>query len=260
MELVKLVKYLEKSQWQIPTNPVPNKPILTREKLQKLIIKKGDFQSQTLGTTGTPLIIQKSKLTFNWREATNIRFVQWFGWNPKLSLAIIKSDIIKPGFQTTWGNTYNNIFGTSGNLHTHPITGDFNTWLQGINPHYLSTYPSILDKIDYSKLTNLKGIKTTGEVSQSQSPRVADVYSAAEVGNIAIQCPTNKEAYHIMENINVEILDDMDQPTNIGRVVVSDLSSSYLHRYDIGDYAELGKCNCGRGLPVIKKILGRHKI
>ena len=29
-------------------------------------------------------------------------------------------------------------------------------------------------------------------------------------------------------------------------------------RYDIGDYAELGEpCSCGRGLPVIKKIMGR---
>ena len=29
-------------------------------------------------------------------------------------------------------------------------------------------------------------------------------------------------------------------------------------RYDIGDYAEAGEpCPCGRGLPVIKKILGR---
>jgi len=31
-------------------------------------------------------------------------------------------------------------------------------------------------------------------------------------------------------------------------------------RYDIGDYAEVGEpCSCGRGLPVLKRILGRAR-
>lgn len=33
-----------------------------------------------------------------------------------------------------------------------------------------------------------------------------------------------------------------------------------LLRYDLGDYAEVGEpCPCGRGLPVLKHILGREK-
>ena len=33
-----------------------------------------------------------------------------------------------------------------------------------------------------------------------------------------------------------------------------------LLRYEIGDYAELGEpCPCGRGLPVLKRILGREQ-
>jgi phenylacetate-CoA ligase len=33
-----------------------------------------------------------------------------------------------------------------------------------------------------------------------------------------------------------------------------------LIRYEIGDYAEVGKpCECGRGLPVLNRILGRQR-
>jgi phenylacetate-CoA ligase len=33
-----------------------------------------------------------------------------------------------------------------------------------------------------------------------------------------------------------------------------------LLRYDVGDYAEVGEaCTCGRGLPVIRRILGRRQ-
>ena len=55
------------------------------------------------------------------------------------------------------------------------------------------------------------------------------------------------------------LLDEDDKPTVRGRVVVTDLMSTYLHRYDIGDYAEIGECSCGRGLQTIKKILGRER-
>ena len=33
-----------------------------------------------------------------------------------------------------------------------------------------------------------------------------------------------------------------------------------LIRYDVGDYAEVGEpCPCGRGLPVLRRILGRRR-
>jgi phenylacetate-CoA ligase len=44
--------------------------------------------------------------------------------------------------------------------------------------------------------------------------------------------------------------------------VVSDLLNlaTPLIRYDIGDYAEIGpRCPCGRGLPTLKRILGRER-
>ncbi len=48
----------------------------------------------------------------------------------------------------------------------------------------------------------------------------------------------------------------------MGRMVVTPLHNFAmpLIRYDIGDYAEVGKvCPCGRGLPVLARIMGRAR-
>ena len=94
---------------------------------------------------------------------------------------------------------------------------------------------------------------------------VADMYSCEEAGYIALQCPKH-EHYHIQsENILVEVLDEHDKPCRpgeIGRVVLTTLHNFAmpLIRYEILDYAEVGgECPCGRGLPVLKRIVGRQR-
>ena len=94
---------------------------------------------------------------------------------------------------------------------------------------------------------------------------VVDLYSAREVNVVALQCPDNPH-YHVQsEAIFVEVLDDNRQPCapgQIGRVVVTPLHNfaTPLIRYEIGDFAEFGElCSCGRGLPVLKRIMGRAR-
>ena len=84
-----------------------------------------------------------------------------------------------------------------------------------------------------------------------------------EDGYLALQCPQH-EHYHVQaEGVLLEVLDDTGAPCvpgQVGRVVVTPLHNFAmpLVRYDIGDYAEAGEpCACGRGLPVLKRILGR---
>jgi phenylacetate-CoA ligase len=63
----------------------------------------------------------------------------------------------------------------------------------------------------------------------------------------------------------VEVLDDDGRacsPGQIGRVVVTPLHNFAmpLIRYETGDFAELGApCACGRGLPVLARVLGRDR-
>jgi phenylacetate-CoA ligase len=65
------------------------------------------------------------------------------------------------------------------------------------------------------------------------------------------------------ESVFVEVVDAAGRPVptgESGRVLVTSLHNfaTPLLRYEIGDHAETGAaCPCGRGLPVLTRILGR---
>jgi phenylacetate-CoA ligase len=159
-------------------------------------------------------------------------------------------------------------------------------WLRREPPGYLLIYPSVLDGI-------LRRLEATGEhlpptlrhvqsIGEILAPElrarcldvlgvpVVDTYSAEEVGYIAIECPSQtglpRPGYHVQaERHQVEILDDAGRPCEVGqtgRVVITDLHNfaTPMLRYEIGDYAEVGApCACGRGLPVLARIIGRRR-
>ena len=249
---------MEKSQWEKRAHPPLKGRILKRFDLQAMSPPKGDFVSKTSGSTGIPVEVQRTHLSSLWWKATNLREALWHKRDLTLPFAVIRPHVMEESFRPNWGSTFS-ILGKTGPLYAHPVRGNLNEWLLKIQPGYLTTFPSILETIDLTRLTRLKGIKTTGETLHNKNSLIADMYSSEEVGTIAIQCPENPEVYHVMENIILEILDEEDNPANVGRVVITDLTSQYLYRYDIGDYAEIGECFCGRGLQTIKKILGRRR-
>ena len=94
---------------------------------------------------------------------------------------------------------------------------------------------------------------------------IIDNYSATEIGIIAQQCPDNESLHVQVENVRVEVLDEKGNPCKpgtVGRVIITTLPNfaSPLIRYEIGDYAEVGdSCSCGRTLPVLARIMGRHR-
>jgi phenylacetate-CoA ligase len=151
-------------------------------------------------------------------------------------------------------------------------------WLERQQPDYLLSYPSNLASLAEACITNpiqlknLRSISTLGEIltpkhrqlfRQVWGVETHDVYSAEEVGFMAVQCPTG-EHYHVQsEHVIIEVIDKNGlpcKPGESGRVVVTSLNNfaKPLIRYVIGDLAEVGPaCVCGRGLPVINKISGR---
>jgi phenylacetate-coenzyme A ligase PaaK-like adenylate-forming protein len=94
---------------------------------------------------------------------------------------------------------------------------------------------------------------------------VVNSYSAKEIGAIALQCPEHGRMHIQSESLLVEILDETGRacgPGEIDRMVISDLHNFAmpLILYEIGDYAEMGEpCPCGRGLPVLQRVLGRTR-
>ena len=153
-------------------------------------------------------------------------------------------------------------------------------WLRAQNPSFLLTYPSVIHALARHFMTrgetlpDLREVCSYGEILEPRvrddcrralGVEIVDMYSTQEVGYVAMQCP-EFEHYHVQaETQLVEVLDKKGRackPGEVGKIVVTPLHNFAmpLIRYDIGDYAEIGEpCPCGRGLPVLKRILGRQR-
>lgn len=93
---------------------------------------------------------------------------------------------------------------------------------------------------------------------------VFDRYGSREVGDIACECEKHKGLHVSMFTHYVEILNKNLQPCREGEIgdIYITLLTNYtmpLIRYKIGDLAVYTdkKCSCGRGLPLIKNVIGR---
>ncbi|MBI3860371.1 MAG: phenylacetate--CoA ligase family protein [Planctomycetia bacterium] len=97
-----------------------------------------------------------------------------------------------------------------------------------------------------------------------QAP-VFETYGSREFMLIGGECEQHAGLHLTHEDLLVEIVDDEGQPTPVGRegnVVITDLTNYGMPfiRYQNGDRAIAGSepCPCGRGLPLLKKVVGRQ--
>jgi phenylacetate-CoA ligase len=240
----------------------------------------------TSGSTGRPVRVLKTALTGFFWDAITLRAHEWADWDAAGRLGAIKwypdgvasypDGLPHPD----WGSPYSMIChsGPSCALSISATIAQQAEWLARLQPDYLTVFPTLLPDLIREcagrglQLTQLRQLRTIGESLDSATRAlcrerwqvgVQDVYSAQEVGYIALQCPAH-EHYHVQsECVRVEVLDQNGAacgPGQTGRVVVTALHNFAmpLVRYAIGDYAEVGTpCPCGRGLPVLRRILGR---
>jgi len=233
-----LVDYLERSQYETLIRPTVDSdtPIMTRHDLRtkcEPFINETQMVSRTSGSTGIPLVVPKNNLSVMWHSATNVRELKWRKWRLDLRMVAILARIKEDKLV---GKVWLKKLDTMQNLQK---------FLEGVQPHYLYTYPSIIAMLDLSKLTELIDIRSVGEIG-------ATSYTSEETGTIALQCPDNPAVYHIMENIIVEV--DVTHG-----ILITDLTNPLICRYAIGDHVELGTeaCVCARTLQTITKIKGR---
>ena len=237
------------------------------------------LESRTSGATGAPVRVVRTALTqLLWRALT-LRDHLWHRRDLAGKLAVIRQGI-KPGTARSWGPATEDVVETGPCAMLTPASSiaEQLDWLERERPEYLLTYPSSLAELARLSLqrgARLRGLREARAIGEALAPEtrqlcrdawgvpVSDFYSAQEAGYIALQCPRH-EHYHVQsESVRVEILDDADRPCapgQVGRVVVTDLHNFAmpLIRYELGDYAEAGEpCGCGRGLPVLRRILGR---
>ncbi len=272
-------------------------PLLTREALVEMgtsvnchIVPQAHQPSQNVQTSGSTGQIVKVKRTamnhLTWMALT-MRDHFWHRRDFGQILSVIRANVQARDDDAVarregWGIPVSLLFET-GPAYCQPLSlsvGEQAKWLLRRNPRYLLTYPTNLDALldEFTRMgqfpTGLTEVRSIGETLSGElkarcenefGVRAVDMYSAQEVGVIALQCPVSG-LYHVQaESLIVEVLNEDGAPCRegeIGRVVVTDLHNfaAPIIRYEIRDYAEVGgPCPCGRGLPTLKRILGRRR-
>lgn len=241
----------------------------------------------TSGSTGKPIRAVRSQMWELLWSAFTVREHLWHRRDLAAKLAVIrysdKGKALWPEGRRydSWGFSTGEICTTgpcvSLNITT-PVERQLE-WLAREQPDYLLTHPTMLDRLlradDDFKPARLQQVLTISEIlapglrtlcRERWGVGVVDTYSTRECGYLAFQCPDH-EHYHLQaESALVEIVDASGAPVapgGTGRVIVTPLHNLAMPmlRYELGDYAELGDgpCPCGRGLPVIRQILGRRQ-
>lgn len=266
-------------------------PLLRRAEIQEMgeaLVSKSPpkdhgrlIEHTTSGSTGRPIRAWWTELTQFFWHAMTLRDHLWHEHDFSGKLAVIRSKI-RAGASQGWGPSTDVAFKT-GKAVGLDIKTDIKSqlhWLRDQAPTYLLSHPSnihALAKLSLAEgiaIPSLKEVRTFGETVTPELRQacrnawgagVVDAYSSEEIGYMAMQCPKH-EHYHILsEAVLLEVLNEDDKPCEpgeIGRVVVTTLHNFAmpLIRYEILDFAEVGEpCSCGRGLPVLKRIVGRQR-
>lgn len=238
------------------------------------------FEIATSGSTGTPLAVYKTDLAMRFWDAITLRDSLWRGRDVSGKLAVIRVGLTQ-GTSDSWGPAYAGYAtGPCVYFDARSDTDSQLDWLRAEKPAVLLTHASNLRMLAVRSLERDIGLPELSEarsyseqlapdlvdlVGRAWNVGVSDLYSANEVGYVALGCPESS-LYHLQaEDVLVEIVGDDGRPCSegeSGRVIVTSLHNFAmpLLRYDLGDYATAGPlCTCGRTLPTIERILGRTR-
>lgn len=281
----------------IPDEVWQSIPILSREDIQRFgrelrVLRPGTQTKtrpifmKTSGSSGRPVEILKTPLAQIYWRAITIRDHLWHERDPREVMATIRHMDGDRGKAPNGirGGRWDGGFITKGEYGEHamlalstPVDKQVR-WLEKVNPSYFMSYPSMLRELaDHAQahgwgIPNLKEIRTLSEMLTPETRAhiegtfgvpVHDMYSCKEAGYMALQAPQGHHLLVQSEVAKVEILREDGTPClpgEVGRVVVTPLHETQmpLLRYDVGDYAELGGPSpCGRGLPVLNRVMGR---
>jgi len=241
------------------------------------------LQSNTGGSTGTPLTFYRDKRCFLYREAIDIVFNRWLGFEigDWAGLAwgagqdVMKNQSLKVKLATlllhrTFFLSYEHI--------TPQSIEAFIGRIKIKKPKLVIAYPNMIYQVA-RYLTDKKiddvfvpSIVCTAEALFPHQRKLIEVafhckvferYGSREVGTVASECKYHKGMHIFSPSVYLEIIKDgkRTKPGEIGEIVITDLLNYGMPfiRYQVGDMGALGdrECECGRKLPLLEKVLGR---
>ncbi len=265
--------------------PIVNKETL-RTHIQDIAAKTEEklTKSKTGGTTGKSLEVQNFNRNIQERFAFLDDFRNHFGYELGKKTAwfsgkdlLTQRDIKKNRF---WKTDY---FYKVRYYSTFHMKEEYlKLYVEDLvkyQPEFLVGFPStILEiakyglkyKYDFPPNT-IKAIFPTAETITEESRKTVETffktkmynqYASSEGAPFIFECENGNLHVELQSGV-FEVLDEYDQPTNSGRLVVTSFTTegTPLIRYDIGDSITLEDesktCTCGNNNPLVKEILGR---
>lgn len=265
--------------------PIVNKETL-RQNIDSIVVKTTEKleKSKTGGTTGKSLEVQNFARNTQERFAFLDDFRSRFGYELGKKTAwfsgknlLTTKDINKNRFWKT--DPFHNVRYYS---TFHMKEEYLKYYVEDIikyQPEYLVGFPSTMFEIAKYGLRNnfdfpnntIKAIFPTAETITEESRKTIETffktklynqYASSEGAPFIFECENGNLHLELQSGV-FEVLDENDQPTNSGRLVVTSFTNegTPLIRYDIGDSITLEDesktCTCGNNNPLVKEILGR---
>lgn len=239
-------------------------------------------QNTTSGSTGEFLRIRRTRVNQLLWLAIVLRDHSW--WRTDFSVPLLTARAPGRGAvdYPDWGPPAAVFFATGpARAITISIPGEqILEHLEELGTGNLVIYPNalrtLIDAVEQrgSRPETLRAVRTIGEiVDQDLRDRakaalgldIIDAYTCQEAGYVALQCPESG-LYHLMADaLIIEVLRPDGSACSdgeTGKVVITDPHNhaTPVVRYALGDFAEVaGPCPCGRGLPTIRRIVGRSR-
>ena len=263
-------------------------PVLTKDIIRARIndlrpkaLSEKAILYQTGGSTGEPLKFYITHDMLGWATAATYRAWKWYGyvlgekqallWGAQFDIRMRDSMWIRIKDYIGRKRVFNTFYLDSDIVRR--IAREINKF----KPAMIRGFSSSL--YAFSKLAAEEGIEvwtpkvviSTGEklfdymrtdIENCFSAKLRDGYGGRETSIVAYQCP-DTDLYHISaENGIMEVVRDNESVSEgeIGQILITDFHNKAMPwiRYAVGDAAVVGEeCNCGRGLPTLRRIEGR---
>lgn len=261
--------------------------ISNREVLAKNIGSDRFRKNKTGGSTGKPLAFYNDKIQLEYRWASTNRNLQWTGYDIGDKIVKLWSDAQYLGRSATLKERFGNFSWRRKVLSAYrmdePTMEKYVEVIKEYKPKLLVGYTSALYLI--AKFIEKEGIRNvhvgaviaTAEtlfpgyrdiIEDSFNTKVFNRYGSREFSTLVHECEEHSELHMNAENLFIEVVKDDEHAVTgeSGEIVVTDLHNYCMPfiRYrieDVGILSNEKKCNCGRGLPLLKKVEGRvHSI
>ena len=267
-------------------------PVLTKEIIRENfdsllatnIPKDQLVPNSTGGSTGEPLHFYQDRRYEAWADAARIRgWYHFAGCESGDKCAVLWGAMheVKEDFSLL---ERVNIFSKHGEipLNAFNLSDErkmaFLKWCRFLKPKLLRGYVTAIRDLalflDENKLSfpGLRGVilcaETVDDQTQAYIERIFDApsynsYGGRELSLIATECSHKNGLHEVSENNYVEFEEiHLTGYENAGNLIVTNLNNYGMPfiRYRIGDIgipSSIKSCRCGRGLPLVAKVIGR---